>query len=273
MATFVGLNYQPTNTNKRKRHKIIMNKILRFVSNIFYPVSCISCGGFEDNKIFCGKCLELLNKEAFAECEKCKNPPDLCNCRKLLHIDEIFYKYFYRGVEIKKAIYKYKRANLYYINEFFAKDMFTLIEKSDRINIDELAYVTNVPRRTKSVRHFGYDQTKNLAKIIAKYAGVPYKPLLRTKGKAQEQKKLNYRERVANVKNRYVPVNNGRESEYNVLLIDDIMATGSTLSECARVLKNTGAKKVYALCIASIAGFDYGKSDKAKSNENENNKN
>ena len=228
-----------------------MKNILRIISDILYPVKCINCGGFENNKIFCGGCLEILNRNALAECKICKKPPYLCNCSKILYIDAIFYKYFYKGDEIKKAIYRYKRANLYYINEFFAKDMFILLKKSDRINIGEIDYITNVPRRNKSIRYFGYDQTRNLAKLIAKYSGIPYKPILKLSGKTQEQKKLNYEERAANVKNKYMPVNKVEKSEYNILLIDDMVATGNTLSECARVLKNTGAKKVYALCIAS----------------------
>ena len=229
-----------------------MKNILNVISNIIYPVKCICCGGSENNKIFCSRCLELLTREALAECKICKSPPYLCNCRKILHIDAIFYKYFYAGDEIKKAIYRYKRANLYYINEFFAKDMFTLIEKSDRINIGDMDFITNVPRKTKSVKYFGYDQTKNLAKLVAKYSGIEYKPILRITGRPAEQKKLTYGERVSNVANKFVPAKKMWAAGKNILLIDDIVATGSTLSECARVLKNTGAKKVYALCIASI---------------------
>jgi predicted amidophosphoribosyltransferase len=75
-----------------------------------------------------------------------------------------------------------------------------------------------------------------------------------------EQKSLSKSERVLNVQNKFTVVKKIRKNknienilkDKNILIIDDIVTTGSTLSECARIMKNMGAKSVYALCIASV---------------------
>lgn len=215
-----------------------------------FPARCISCGKIDSGRILCGNCLKLLETESDRECRFCRLPSNLCDCRKILHIDGVFYKYLYIGVA-KKAILKYKKENLYYINDFFAKEMFTLIEKSDKISIDNIDLISNVPRKGKAVRNFGYDQTKNLARRIARYSGIPYKSVLHVAGNYIDQKTLKYSERVLNVRNKFMPIKKSLIYGRNILLIDDVVTSGSTLSECARTLKNTGAKKVYALCVAS----------------------
>jgi ComF family protein len=115
-----------------------------------------------------------------------------------------------------------------------------------------------VPRMKSSIRRYGYNQTEVLAKIISKYSGIPYMPLLEASGLYDtEQKVLDKNLRVLNVRNKFIPVRKIRKNKAviqnkNILIIDDIITTGSTLSECARIIKNMGAENVYALCAASV---------------------
>jgi predicted amidophosphoribosyltransferase len=72
-----------------------------------------------------------------------------------------------------------------------------------------------------------------------------------------EQKTLTEADRISNVQNKFIPVKNIRKNkeilkEKNILIIDDVITTGSTLSECARIMKNMGAGSVYALCAAGV---------------------
>ena len=236
-------------------------KIITKVLNIIFPVKCVCCRKISENAdgedILCQNCREILSKESAYNCKKCGKPPYLCKCKIIKNIDELVFSYFYTGDKIRQIIYKIKKANLYYINEFFAKGMYNSLKISDKININDIDFITCTPRIQSSVKLYGYNQTEALAKIISKYSGVKYMPVIQaSKQYDTEQKSLSRSERALNVQNKFTVVKNknikNNIKEKNILIIDDVVTTGSTLSECARIIKNMGAKSVRALCIASV---------------------
>ena len=241
-----------------------IKKIISKSLNIIFPVKCVCCKKISENSdgedILCKSCRDILNSEAKHNCIKCNNQPELCKCKnnKIKYIDNIIFNYFYNGDKIRQAIYKVKKANLYYINEFFAKGMYNSLKFSDRINISSIDIITNTPRKIDSVKFYGYNQTQVLAKIIAKYTGIKYMPILEaSKLYALEQKSLNQSERILNVRHKFIPVKNIVKNKEilkgkKILIIDDVVTTGSTLSECARIMKNMGAENIYALCAVSV---------------------
>jgi len=239
-----------------------VSKIITKLLNILFPVKCVCCRTISENAdgedILCQNCREILSRESTYNCKKCGKPPYLCICKKVKHIDGLVFLYFYSGDKIRQAIYKVKKANLYYINDFFAKGMYNSLKVSDKININDIDIITSTPRIQSSIKLYGYNQTEVLAKIISRYAGVKYMPVIEaTKKYTIEQKSLRRNERALNVLNKFTVVKNMRKNknlltDKNILIIDDVVTTGSTLSECARIIKNMGAKSVRALCIASI---------------------
>ena len=239
-----------------------VKKIITKTLNILFPVKCVCCKKISEKSsgedILCESCKIKLRQDAAFDCKKCGSPPFKCRCRKIKNIDEIVFPYFYSGDNLRKSIYSVKKSNLYYINEFFAKDMYNSLKLCDKINIGEIDIITSTPRMKSSVRLYGYNQTAVLAKIIAEYIGVKYIPVLQaSKLYAKEQKSLTQNQRVLNVANKFVVVNQIKKNksiikDKNILVIDDVVTTGSTLSECARIMKNTGANKIYALCAASV---------------------
>ena len=240
----------------------MIKKIINKSLNIIFPVKCVCCKktsqNFDGEDILCKSCREILERESKRKCKKCNKLPELCGCKKIEHIDKIIFLYFYSSDKLTQAIYAVKKANLYYINEFFAKGMYNSLKFSDKINTESIDFITSAPRKRDSIRLYGYNQTEVLAKIIAKYTGVKYMRILEaSKLYKTEQKLLNKTERVSNVKNKFAPVRNIRKNKVlikgkNILIIDDVVTTGSTLSECARIIKNMGAENVYALCAASV---------------------
>ena len=238
-----------------------LKKLTRKFLNIIFPVKCACCGEVSQNAdsadILCQKCGKLIEETAGYDCMQCKNPPYLCRCKKVEDISAVLFAYFYSGEKLKRAIYQLKRANLYYINEFFAKGMYNSLESSGIIEKEGVDFVTNTPRMNKSLKFYGYNQSEALARLISKYAGIPYRrSLLALRSYNTEQKTLNKARRGQNVKNKFKAVKNmtkpGGAAGKNILIIDDVVTTGSTLSECAKILKTHGAKNIYALCAASV---------------------
>ena len=239
-----------------------IKKIIEKAVNTIFPVKCVCCKKISENAdgddILCRTCREILTKEATRNCRKCRNPPLLCSCKRAEHINQIIFPYFYTSDKLIQAIFAVKKANLYYINEFFAKGMYNSLKISDKIKTESIDFITGTPRKKDSINFYGYNQTEVLAKLISKYSGIAYIPVLEaSKLYAAEQKSLKKSERSSNVKNKFIPVksiikNMDIIKGKNILIIDDVVTTGSTISECARVMKNSGAENIFALCAASV---------------------
>ena len=124
----------------------------------------------------------------------------------------------------------------------------SLIEEDFTANVD---FITYVPMRKRDIQKRGYNQTKLLAKEVSGILGLPFVTLLKKNRDTMEQKKLSAEERKKNVKDAFSLASKRCDiTSKNILIIDDVCTTGSTLSESARVLKSAGAGKVFAAVFA-----------------------
>ena len=107
--------------------------------------------------------------------------------------------------------------------------------------------------RRKDINRRGYNQTKLIAKELAKLSGKPCKAFLKKTRDAKEQKTLSAKERRENMKDIFAACNIKSLYGRSVLIIDDVCTTGSTVSEAAKVLKESGAVFVAASVFAKTA--------------------
>jgi len=238
-----------------------MNKIksIRHILDIVFPPKCAGCGEIA-KKIICGSCFDQIKRRAMWRCHKCGAPPYLCRCKRISYTADLIFPYFYDGENLKFAIYKLKRANLYYINEFFAKSMYNSVLNGDKINLEDIDFFTCVPRVRKSMTIYGYNHAEGLARLIAQYSSAEFRRTLKCRrfaGIQREQKTLSRTERSANVSGKFAVCDSAKITDIagkNIIIVDDVATSGATLSECARVLKEAGANRIYALCAASTLG-------------------
>lgn len=113
--------------------------------------------------------------------------------------------------------------------------------------------ITYVPMSKKGRRRRGYNQSELLAKQVGRIIGVPVQPLLAKSKTAATQHELGAEQRRQNVKGAYRCTAKGGLQGMSILLIDDIVTTGSTLGECAGILYAAGARSVCGLCAATSA--------------------
>ena len=111
--------------------------------------------------------------------------------------------------------------------------------------------VTWAPASKKRMKQRGYDQAELLAAATAEAWDAKPVRMLRKVRDNPPQSGLGAAERRGNVVGVYEAVRAERIKNARVLLIDDVLTTGSTLSECARVLKAAGAESVVCACLAS----------------------
>ena len=118
--------------------------------------------------------------------------------------------------------------------------------------------ITWVPVSRRRLRKRGYDQSEHLAKALGVLVGrTPVKTLVKIRHNNPQSLQKTPAGRRANVIGAY---RLGKESVAgkSVLLIDDVVTSGSTVSECAYVLRAAGAKKVYVLALAKTPKYKKG---------------
>ena len=111
------------------------------------------------------------------------------------------------------------------------------------------------PLSPKGLRRRGYDQARLLARAVAQERGMEETPLFQKRNATGQQSRIHdYAARRANVLGAYSLLDPQAVRGKDILLVDDVVTSGATLSECARVLLTAGAHGVWAVTLARADG-------------------
>ena len=111
--------------------------------------------------------------------------------------------------------------------------------------------ITYCPRKRKTVNELGFDQAKILASELSKKSGIKCETLIVRKfSLARAQKKLDAKKREKSVKNAFALKKGVDLKSKTVILLDDLVTTGSTMGKCASLIKKGGAALIIGLCVA-----------------------
>lgn len=113
--------------------------------------------------------------------------------------------------------------------------------------------IVDVPLHANRLKERGYNQAALLASALAADINLPYWPeALQRHKETKIQHRLSAKERRENTADAFSAGKNGGGVQgKTVILVDDILTSGSTLNNCAKVLKKLGAQKVYGVTVAS----------------------
>lgn len=122
-----------------------------------------------------------------------------------------------------------------------------------RFWIDENTFIAYIPSSKDAVTRRGFDHCELLAKELSAILKIPYIKCFESP-KSKDQRNLGRIDRAKNLKGIFSLLKNARnfmnDSNPNIILIDDVYTTGSTLNSAAKVLKNSGANKIYCITFA-----------------------
>ena len=115
----------------------------------------------------------------------------------------------------------------------------------------KILVIVPVPLHRNRLRNRGFNQAQILAEVVSKKFGIPVASVLTRTKDTVPQFNLGRELRQDNVKDSFA-VRSDLDTIKNktIVLIDDVTTTGSTIGECAKVLKNNGAKEIWALVLA-----------------------
>lgn len=107
-----------------------------------------------------------------------------------------------------------------------------------------------VPLHAVRLREREFNQAELMARHVSRRAGIPVMDLLKRVRPTGTQTRLDRTERMQNLRNAFAPLKNAAVKDMSLLLVDDVLTTGSTLDACASVLLEQGAASVCALTVA-----------------------
>lgn len=205
--------------------------------DLLYPPKCVFCGRLLDRGgvCICPRCMPTVARTSGGG----KQSGDFfTNCIAPLYYTD----------SVREAVVRYKFSGRAAYADTFAV---LLAQCVAEYYPDGYELISWVPLSAKRLKERGYDQARLLAESAAK---ILQQPVLRTLIKHRHvpaQSGMGDAEkRRANISGAYSVADEGMVSGRNVLLIDDVVTTGSTFSECARILKMAGAGQVLCAALA-----------------------
>lgn len=229
-----------------------MLKRLKSISQkIQFPAICNLCSQYHNNlSAICEFCSELLISIG-SQCEICALPipqSSTMTCGKCLKkkpwFDKVFVNYIFEE-PLRTILHDFKYKEGLYLTSFLTDLMFQNFDD----DLSKTECLIPVPLHLNKLKARGFNQSALLAKKLAKQLNLPVgldycQKTLNTLAQAG----LKWDQRSKNLKNAFrlkktIPYK-------NITLIDDLITTGSTANELAKVLKNHGIEKVYLWCVA-----------------------
>ena len=204
-------------------------------ADLIYPPRCFACGKLllRNEETVCGECVK--KGKARAGLHSVEASFVTRGTAPFIYREEI--REVVRAFKFKRAMWLFRPAADFMLRAFREAEL-------------EADVITYVPMRPWEKEKRGYNQSRILAQLLARRTGIPFVRALKKVKRTRTQSKLRESERRANVFGAYACRLKEKIGGKTVLLVDDVVTTGSTVSENARVLLMAGAKAVNVLVLA-----------------------
>lgn len=233
------------------------NKIKKFLLDIIFPQFCVLCA--REGYCVCPDCLSAVSILEHQFCPVCGTrcfKRNICkNCAKKTNLSGVFSAAPYSDYVVKKSLSFLKY-------EPYIKDLsniladliithFHILDNNRANQALNKAILIPVPLSKQKMKIRNFNQSEEITKHIAARLKLQLanNVLIKTKP-TLSQVGLPLRQRKENIIDSFACANPGAIKNKKIMLVDDVFTTGSTLEECARVLKSAGAKEIYAATAA-----------------------
>jgi len=228
--------------------------------DILFPPNCILCKTYTGNQpatlLLCGRCADTIEMNRPPFCQKCSRhitcPEEAyCpDCRRSAHAFDRGWGVCLYTPPMRRLLHLFKYGNRTALRRVFGRWIFSFID-TYHIDLTGVDLVLPVPLHNVRIRERGFNQAGILAGMIAKEFSIPvsHKNLIRIRP-TENQARLNQKERWTNIHGAFKIKHPSEIIGKSVLIIDDLLTTGATLSEITRILKQCGAQSVTVLTLA-----------------------
>lgn len=197
----------------------------------------------------CALCTRFLTRKETDICHNCRQnaEPFPGSKTKIPFVAHWTALWYYKD-DVRSSIHRFKFGNRRHYAEIYGRLLAVRLYESHYADVDIITWVP-----VSALRRFrrGYDQSKLLAVALGKELSLPTVRLLKKTRHTPPQSTLSHApQRRANVLGAYKITNANQVAGKRILLLDDVITTGATASECAKVLLTAGAKEVNLATVA-----------------------
>ncbi|MFQ6049963.1 MAG: ComF family protein [Candidatus Paceibacterales bacterium] len=218
-----------------------ISKLKNFLLDLFFPKFCFGCQ--REEVYLCEDCKSILDISAFHQKFQTKN------------LNDLYFATEYKNFLIRNLIQKFKYKP--FVKELSISlssliiEHFQLLENPPPFFSRGLDFVLiPVPLGKRKLRWRGFNQAEEIAKVISKFLEIPLiNNALKKERETLPQVELTEEERKENILGTFSCQNQEKIQGRKILLVDDVYTTGSTMEECARVLKESGAKEIIGIVV------------------------
>ncbi|MGI6623109.1 MAG: ComF family protein [Clostridiaceae bacterium] len=215
----------------------LIERILRLI----YPAKCMVCDLIlmEDSPAFlCDPCKKGLKRYGRG----------FCRIAELTEIDGLFAAFNYLD-GIETAIHAFKFKNQPKLSETISRLLYEELNKHG--NTPDFDYIVPVPMHPRKKRQRGYNQSELIAKQLGRYLNKEVRTdILRKIRYTRSQSRLKRRDRIYNLEGAFSVSPDAFIEGKRILLVDDVLTTGTTINNCAKILRERGVFFIYGIVIA-----------------------
>src|SRR5947208_1017105 len=232
--------------------------LLEAAVSLLYPSVCTICGrSVGAGEYLCDQCEAKTVRIVAPFCHKCSEPFEgaitsaftCANCaHRTIHFDAAVAAYRGRGI-VREIIHEFKYGRQIHLRHLVARWLRAALD-DDRLCALHFDVIVPVPLHPTRQRERGFNQASLLAELLSAQTSSPARPFLERIRYTTTQTALDRSERMENLHNAFRLRKNADVRGLRVLLVDDVLTTGSTLNECARILKRASAFSVHAATAA-----------------------
>ena len=211
-----------------------------FMLRLLFPPKCVLCRN-------------LLTKEETDLCHHCRiQAPEISYEKRNIPFIAQWTAIWYYKDDVRKSIHRFKFGNAQRYAGAYARQLAIKLQQTDYL--DKCDVITWVPISFRRRMKRGYDQSKLLAKEleIALDMECVY-TLKKIRHTAPQSSLKDAATRRANILGAYRLLDKHLVAGKRILLLDDVLTTGATASECAKTLLTAGAKEVYFAAVAAAS--------------------
>ena len=236
-------------------------QVKNFLVELMFPSFCLGCR--KEGELLCQDCKAILDISEYDYCLCNKDPlrlpaglnNDKCQRCKSKNLSGLYSALPYNEKALTKRIihnFKYEP----YIKNLSKTISSIILEHFDLTNKNTEDFWQNsvlipIPMDKNKVKRRGYNQSEEIAKEISKHTQSPVLTDILFKIKPTEpQMKLSKEERENNLKGTFIAKNLEKIKNKKIFLIDDVYTTGSTMEECASVLRTGRTNQIFGIVFA-----------------------
>lgn len=234
----------------------MLSPALTVLRGFVFPPVCEGCGAMTPASLsdpVCPRCAASLRPLDGPACRLCAQPRPIggvcppCDAERSA-LDAVYAAFAYDGA-LKSLLHAYKFGRRRPLGRFLGYRLALAAEK--RLAGETFDAVVAVPADRAKAADRGFHPPAELARALARRLNIPDRSTWLGARAGRAQVSLTREERKRNVRGRfYFRGKPGEAAAQRVLLVDDVLTTGSTVSECAWTLQAAGAEAVSAICLA-----------------------